>query len=110
MNSVTNGKNAVQEFDKSSGVGGASESCPMDGPINRVCGGVRPLVMFLKIKALHRFLKHLNMLMMSTVYTRAELDYDHVVGPDTVVTPSYNPECVNNMPGTCFPIEIISGE
>jgi hypothetical protein len=39
--------------------------------------------------------EHWNMLMMPTVYTRTELEYDLVVGADTVVTPSYDPHCAN---------------
>lgn len=54
--------------------------------------------------------KHWNMLMMPTVYTRAELEYDHVVGPDTVVTPSYDPHCLTDVSGGCRPVAIISAE
>lgn len=50
------------------------------------------------------------MLMMPTVYTRAELDYDVAVGPDTVVTPSYDPHCQGDISGGCQPIAIISAE
>lgn len=35
------------------------------------------------------------MLMMPTAYTRAEVEYDLVVGNDTVVSPSYDPHCAN---------------
>ena len=42
--------------------------------------------------------EHWYMLMMPTVYTRAELDYDLVVGADTIVTPSYDPHCVPGDP------------
>ena len=35
--------------------------------------------------------EHWDMLMMPTVYTRAELDYDLVVGADTVVTDAMTP-------------------
>ena len=54
--------------------------------------------------------EHWNMIMMPTVYTRAELEYDRIVGPDTVVTPSYDPHCITDMPGGCEPVLIISGE
>lgn len=52
---------------------------------------------------------HWNMLMMPTVYTRAELDYDLVVGADTVVTPSYDPMCSQVTEG-CEPVAVISAE
>jgi hypothetical protein len=54
--------------------------------------------------------EHWSMLMMPTVYTRAELDYDRVVGPDTVVTPSYDPHCITDVSGGCRPVAIISAE
>ena len=53
--------------------------------------------------------EHWNMLMMPTVYTVAELDYDLVVGPDTVVTPSYDPMCSTVTSG-CEPVAVISAE
>ncbi|KAL7527898.1 hypothetical protein ACHAXR_005050 [Thalassiosira sp. AJA248-18] len=55
--------------------------------------------------------EHWNMLMMPTKYTRAELDYDLVVGNDTVVTPSYDPHCDNgDVTGGCEPVAVISAE
>ena len=49
--------------------------------------------------------------MMPTVYTRAELDYDLVVGPDAVVTPSYDPHCEQgDISGGCRPVAVISAE
>lgn len=49
--------------------------------------------------------------MMPTVYTRAELDYDLVVGADTVVTPSYDPHCTNgDVTSGCAPVAVISAE
>lgn len=49
--------------------------------------------------------------MMPTVYTRAELEYDLVVGPDTVVTPSYDPHCANGeISGGYRPVAVISAE
>ena len=55
--------------------------------------------------------EHFNMLMMPTVYTRAELDYDLVVGPDTIVEPSYDPHCGNGeISGGCQPVAVISAE
>ncbi|KAL7488015.1 hypothetical protein ACHAW6_013617 [Cyclotella cf. meneghiniana] len=55
--------------------------------------------------------KHWRMLMMPTVYTRGELDYDFVVGPDTIVTPSYDPHCENgDISGGCQPVLVVSAE
>jgi len=55
--------------------------------------------------------EHWNMLMMPTAYTKAELDYDLVVGADTVVTPSYDPHCTNDdVSGGCEPVAVISAE
>lgn len=54
--------------------------------------------------------EHWNMLMMPTVYTKAEMDYDLIVG-NTVVTPSYDPHCTNgDISGGCQPVAIISAE
>mmetsp|Transcript_6524 Transcript_6524/g.10697 ORF Transcript_6524/g.10697 Transcript_6524/m.10697 type:complete len:393 (-) Transcript_6524:127-1305(-) len=54
--------------------------------------------------------KHWGMLMQPTIYTRAELDYDRVVG-DQVVTPSYDPHCTNgDVSGGCKPIAVVSAE
>ena len=57
--------------------------------------------------------EHWQMLMLPTVYTRAELDYDVVVGNDTVVTPSYDPHCdpaASQITGGCEPVAVISAE
>ena len=55
--------------------------------------------------------QHWNMLMMPTVYSRAELEYDRVVGNETVVTPSYDPHCANGeISGGCQPVAVISAE
>ena len=55
--------------------------------------------------------KHWYMLMMPTVYTRDELDYDLVVGTDTIVTPSYDPHCINgDVTDGCEPVAVISAE
>mmetsp|Transcript_13669 Transcript_13669/g.31178 ORF Transcript_13669/g.31178 Transcript_13669/m.31178 type:complete len:568 (+) Transcript_13669:132-1835(+) len=51
---------------------------------------------------------HWNMLMMPTVYTRYELEYDRVVG-DATVTPSYDPMCATVTDG-CAPAAVISAE
>ena len=53
---------------------------------------------------------HWYMLMQPTRYHKAEMTYDLIVGNNTVVTPSYDPHCVNDVSGGCVPIEIISGE
>ena len=47
--------------------------------------------------------------MMPTVYTREELDYDLVVGADTVVTDAYDPNCATVTEG-CEPVAVISAE
>jgi hypothetical protein len=55
--------------------------------------------------------EHWYMLMMPTVYTREELDYDLVVGADTIVTPSYDPHCINGeVTDGCKPVAVISAE
>ncbi|KAL7544139.1 hypothetical protein ACHAWF_007522 [Thalassiosira exigua] len=54
--------------------------------------------------------EHWYMLMMPTVYSRAELDYDLVVGPDTVVSPSYDPHCELDITNGCEPVAVISAE
>jgi len=54
--------------------------------------------------------EHWNMLMMPTVYTKAEMDYDLIVG-NAAVTPSYDPHCTNgDISGGCQPVAIISAE
>jgi len=54
--------------------------------------------------------EHWNMLMMPTVYTKAELDYDLVVGKQ-VVTPTYDPHCTNGeISSGCEPVAVISAE
>jgi len=53
--------------------------------------------------------EHWNMLMMPTVYRKAEMEYDLIVGNATV-TPTYDPHCVTDVSGGCKPIEIISAE
>lgn len=51
------------------------------------------------------------MLMMPFNFNREELDYDVVVGPDTVVTASYDPHCENcDISGGCEPVAVASGE
>jgi hypothetical protein len=55
--------------------------------------------------------KHWRMLMMPTVYTYGELDYNVVVGADTVVEPSYDPHCANGeISGGCRPVLVVSAE
>ena len=53
--------------------------------------------------------EHWYMLMQPTIYRREELRYDLIVG-DQVVTPTYDPHCVNDVSGGCHPVQIISGE
>ena len=52
---------------------------------------------------------HWDMLMMPTAYTREELDYDLVVGADTVVTDEYDPNCALITEG-CEPVAVLSAE
>jgi len=55
--------------------------------------------------------EHWNMIMMPGVYTIAELDYDLVVGPNTIVTPSYDPHCAyDEVTSGCTPVAVISAE
>lgn len=55
--------------------------------------------------------EHWNMLMMPTVYTRAELDYDRVVGRNTQVSPTYDPHCAaGDVTQGCQPVAVISAE
>ena len=49
------------------------------------------------------------MLMQPTRYSKDDSAYDLVVGNQTV-TPSYDPHCIDDVSGGCFPIEIISAE
>eukprot|EP00565_Helicotheca_tamesis_P008478 CAMPEP_0185725286 /NCGR_PEP_ID=MMETSP1171-20130828/1580_1 /TAXON_ID=374046 /ORGANISM="Helicotheca tamensis, Strain CCMP826" /LENGTH=402 /DNA_ID=CAMNT_0028393371 /DNA_START=84 /DNA_END=1292 /DNA_ORIENTATION=+ len=53
--------------------------------------------------------EHWNMLMLPTAYTIEQLRYDTVVGNDTVVDPSYDPNCALITNG-CVPVKIISAE
>ena len=54
--------------------------------------------------------EHWNMLMMPYAYTHDELEYDLVVGNQTV-TPSYDPHCINyEVTGGCEPVAVISAE
>jgi hypothetical protein len=55
--------------------------------------------------------EHFNMLMMPFNFKREELDYDLVVGADTVVSPTYDPHCENgDVSGGCEPVAVISAE
>eukprot|EP00956_Cyclotella_meneghiniana_P026525 scaffold57506_cov63-Cyclotella_meneghiniana.AAC.1 len=53
--------------------------------------------------------EHYNMLMMPHNFKREELDYDLIVGADTVVTPTYDPHCQMVTNG-CKPVAIFSAE
>jgi hypothetical protein len=44
--------------------------------------------------------EHWYMLMMPTVYGKDDVAYDKIVG-DQVVTPTYDPHCVNDVSGSC---------
>ena len=51
------------------------------------------------------------MLMLPYNYNREELDYNLVVGPNTVVEPSYDPHCADgDISGGCEPVAVISAE
>ena len=55
--------------------------------------------------------EHFAMLMQPFNFRREQLDYNLVVGADTVVTPSYDPHCTNgDVSGGCRPVAIISAE
>ncbi len=54
--------------------------------------------------------EHWYMLMQPTRYTKEEMAYDLIVGPDTYVSASYDPHCENDVTAGCEPIEIISAE
>lgn len=53
--------------------------------------------------------EHWNMLLKPTEYKKDEVGYDAIIG-DKVVTPSYDPHCINDMSSGCHPIAIISAE
>lgn len=53
--------------------------------------------------------EHWNLLMMPTVYPKSSITYELIVG-DQVVTPTYDPHCVEDVSGGCEPIAIISAE
>ena len=53
--------------------------------------------------------QHWYMLMVPTAHTNEELDFDVVVG-NQIVTPTYDPHCIDDMPDGCEPVLIISGE
>jgi len=55
--------------------------------------------------------EHWNMLRDSSNYTHEERQYDVVVGPDTVVTASYDPHCINgDVSGGCEPVAVFSAQ
>ena len=54
--------------------------------------------------------QHWYMQMQPHRYTKAEMAYHLIVGLDTIVTPSYDPHCQDDVSLGCAPIEIISAE
>ncbi len=56
--------------------------------------------------------EHWYMLIQPTVYTKEEMAYDLIVGKKdtTIVTPSYDPHCVNDVSEGCHPVQVISAE
>jgi len=53
--------------------------------------------------------EHWYMLMQPTAFRSDKMGYGLIVG-DQVVTPAYDPHCVNDVSGGCHPVQIISGE
>ena len=53
---------------------------------------------------------HWYMLMQPTRYKREDMTYELIVGNDTIVTPTYDPHCLNDVTAGCEPIVIISAE
>jgi hypothetical protein len=53
---------------------------------------------------------HWYMLKQPERYTKEEMAYDLIVGPDTIVSPTYDPHCLNDITAGCEPIAIISAE
>ena len=54
--------------------------------------------------------KHWDMLTVPTAYSKEEVAYDVVVGNDTVVSPTYDPHCLNDVSGECHPVQVIIAE
>ena len=54
--------------------------------------------------------EHWQRLLVASAFSPEALDYDLVVGPDTVVTPDYDPHCINDMPDGCEPVLVVSAE
>ena len=54
--------------------------------------------------------EHWYLLMRPEANHKALMTYDLIVGNDTIVTPSYDPHCLNDISGGCEPVEIISAE
>ena len=54
--------------------------------------------------------EHWYLLMRPESNHKAEMTYDLIVGPDTVVTPSYDPHCIHHMGTSCKPVAVISAE
>ena len=49
--------------------------------------------------------------MIPSGYKREDLDYDVIVGHDTIVTPSYEPHCINgDVTDGCEPADVISAK
>ena len=54
--------------------------------------------------------EHWYMQMQPFRYKKEDMAYDVIVGPNTTVTPSYDPHCQNDVSSGCEPIQIISAE
>mmetsp|Transcript_11485 Transcript_11485/g.26243 ORF Transcript_11485/g.26243 Transcript_11485/m.26243 type:complete len:539 (+) Transcript_11485:74-1690(+) len=54
--------------------------------------------------------EHWNHLLASFAFTREELAMENYVDEDQVVSPSYDPHCVNDVSGGCVPVSVISAD
>ena len=54
--------------------------------------------------------EHWDMLMQPTAFTKEEMAYDLIVGPDTIVNATYDVHCVKDVSDGCHPAQIISAE
>ena len=54
--------------------------------------------------------EHWYLLMRPEANHKDLMTYDLIVGNDTIVTPSYDPHCIDDISGGCEPVEIISAE
>ena len=55
-------------------------------------------------------LEHWQKLLVAAAFKPEELSYEKFVSNGTVVTPSYDPHCLNDMPDGCEPTAVVSAE